>query len=107
MKKLIFSLVLLTTLIFFAQTSQAGSFSISFGSGWDDGYRSVYYRPAYYYDRCAPAVVYRPVTYYRPAYYRPYYAGSSYRQGFYDGYSTAVRRAVPVYRAERCDRIYR
>ena len=116
MKKLILSLALLGNLIVL---SHAGGISISLGSSWDRCARPVYqpvYRPVYYYDnydRCAPAVIYRPypIYYSRPYYYqRPIYGyayPNSYHQGFRDGYSTAVRQAVPVFRAEHSNRVYR
>lgn len=114
MKKFILSGFLLGALLTLTLSSHAGNFSVSFGSGW--GYHS---RPAYYYDDCAPTVVvYRPypTSYYyqRPYYQRPVYQSyggygysSAYRQGFQNGYSTAIRRATPVYRVERCERVYR
>ena len=120
MKKFILSCILLGVLLFLTESSRAGNFSVSFGTfdtGW--GYHS---RPAYYYEDCAPApavVVYRtyPASYYyqrpyyqQPVYYQPYRSygySSAYRQGFRNGYATAVRRATPIYRAERCDRVYR
>lgn len=108
MKKIVLILALVGTLL---SLGHAGSISISFGSGWNHcarpAYRPIYYRPVYYYDNCAPTMIYRPypIYYSRPYYQRPSYGysyfGSSYRQGFQDGYSTAVRRALPVYRAER------
>lgn len=112
MKKIILGLSLITLIFLISHSTQAGvSFNVSFGSG--------YYVPSYY-ERCRP-VTYRSYHYprynhysyvrpgyhySRPVYYRPSYSGA-YRQGFRDGYSTAVRRAVPVYRVERCDKVYR
>ncbi|MBX7157917.1 MAG: hypothetical protein K1X66_05990 [Verrucomicrobiae bacterium] len=103
MKKIIFTLSLFA-LLFIPKITQAGvSFNVSFGS---------YYPSGYYYDHCRPAYrTYYNSYYARPVYYRPAYPNygysGAYRQGFRDGYSTAVRRAVPVYRVERCDRVYR
>ena len=110
MKKTILFALFLGSLLILGNLSQAGNFSISFGTGWG------YHAQPVYYERCEPAVVvYRPYSshyyYHRPYYQRPAYHSygyaQGYRQGFRHGYATAVRRAVPVYRAERYDRVYR